>query len=524
MARSTDEKSLASSSSGSHHASLLYESLEQYNQEQKRRKRPAIILGALLCLFLSAGGGIAVGVLLMLQPVEAQAACLSRDLILFSSGMTLLYIILHLRGARKDYRRSGPGPPQIYGNYLHASALLIARLGLCIWITALVATVVMIVKAVPFTGWADKLPFLDILICVGAIPPFLVICVTIEKHQTPFATAAVSRNSFLTCRVSEFADDLAADMSVSRRASLQRKESQTGSSVLTVPTEEIFHLGAPPKAEEGRAKKLPPQPLGISAAAAAPEDDDKTELMAGSPLRASHHHSTKSSMPPPPPSSEPVPPVPPLPAYHPPGGWRDEWNHVADEVGVSQIASGSSSSSSSSASFSSCAGPSSTSAPTSSSCYTSHYSSSDSSAASSSSSRRPLMIAGGSKKKKTHHHRARASASASTSIASSAARSRLATVRYAAHPEVAVRQPIRVVRNPAFPGNGNGNAGAALLLRSAQREQQTRRGGSLKRSPSNFSRPIPRREEREKERERVKEKEIDVRVPGAYVEDAGDGR
>ncbi|OTA94587.1 hypothetical protein M434DRAFT_256191 [Hypoxylon sp. CO27-5] len=167
MARKNIDEEKASSVDNNH-AQLLYHSLEQYNKEQKRRRRPSILLAALVSLFLSSVGGLALAIVLLLQPVEIQSACIARDLTLFASSIALVYVCLHVRGARKDYRRRGPGPPQIYGDYLHASALMIARLGIAVWVAALVATAVMIARAVPANGFARIAPYLDLVICIGA--------------------------------------------------------------------------------------------------------------------------------------------------------------------------------------------------------------------------------------------------------------------------------------------------------------------------------------------------------------------
>jgi hypothetical protein len=164
-----NESGCASPSPSKAHAQLLYQSLEQYNEEQKRRRRPSVILAALLILFLSSAGGIALAIVLMVDVVEIEASCLSRDLILFAASMSLLYICLHVRGARKDYKREEPGPPQIYGHYLHASALVVARLCVGTWVAALIATAIMIARAIPFEGLSGKVPFLNLLICIGAM-------------------------------------------------------------------------------------------------------------------------------------------------------------------------------------------------------------------------------------------------------------------------------------------------------------------------------------------------------------------
>ncbi|KAI1505703.1 hypothetical protein F5X99DRAFT_428795 [Biscogniauxia marginata] len=476
MAQRDNEK-YAASASGDDHAQLLYKSLEDYNKDQKKRRRPSVILAALLCLFLSASGGIALAVVLLIQPIGIEAACLPRDLILFGSCMSLLYIGLHIRGARKDYIRNGPAPPQNYGNYLHASALLISRLSIAVWIAALVATAVIISKSLPFDGFGGKVPFLDLLICIGAIPSFIIISITIEKHTTPFATTAISRNSFLTCRVSDFADDLDADVSVSRRASLQRKQSQTGS-ILTLPTEDMFRLGISQPEELKRNRDAQGQTIVVNV-----EADDEAELMANSPIRASHNIPIVPGL------HNPHAHSPPQPTYNP-GGWRNEWDDAANQAGGVPVTSESTNSSSSSVD-----------SPTPFS-YSSHCSSASGAPPRSSNSSKGTFGGGGNKGGLGRRSRA----SASTSIASSSQRSNLSTVRYAAEPEVAIRQPIKVVRNPAYaPATATATAvataaAAEVRVEDVQRprsaavaSQRAHAAGPrpLRRNPSNFSRPIP---------------------------------
>ncbi|KAI1138608.1 hypothetical protein F5Y05DRAFT_44860 [Hypoxylon sp. FL0543] len=451
------------SSVGDNHAQLLYHSLEQYNQEQKRRRRPSILLGALISLFLSSVGGLTLAIILLLQPLEIQSGCIARDLTLFASSIALVYVCLHIRGARKDYRRRGPGPPQIYGDYLHASALMVARFGIAVWVAALVATSVMIAKAAPLEDFAKTAPYLQLVICIGATPSFIAISATIESNPTPFATKGVSRSSFLSCRTSEVADDITADLSVSRRASLQRKES-TSASVLTVPTAEIFKLGssnpvaAParkPDHLEIRNKELP---------------IDTTELMANSPIGATHNIPTVlntrrlsrvqslSKVP------NSVSKSPPQPVYNP-GGWRCEWNNIAEQVAAARVPD------------------------------TSLQGSTYSGAAELSSRSSRTSTPPSTSNDTNRGHRV----TPSTSITSSAHRSRLSTVRYAAEPEVAVRQPIRVIKNPNYwpPTVVDADADQTIIKppepvavpRGAQPVQEVT-PPILRRKPSNFSRPL----------------------------------
>ena len=289
MARGTKAKSPSTDGDGrpkSQQRVLSHGSLAQLEkeQEQKQGRRrgccyrsegstrsrwrgpgPCIVLAALICLFASSTGGVALAAVLIArqrvvaegsggpeQEREAREALrdpafyLARDLILFASAMAFLYIVLHVRAARRkayccvaargsvsghgsssssggdgsmrdscsseeagaaDQGRDGATgstaessgstysmrttmrssseamrrtrlPPHLRGNYLHASALLVARLAIVVWIAALIATVVMIARAgpIPFRyadgtkkGFVGAVPVLNLLICTGAM-------------------------------------------------------------------------------------------------------------------------------------------------------------------------------------------------------------------------------------------------------------------------------------------------------------------------------------------------------------------
>ncbi|KAI1111916.1 hypothetical protein F5Y14DRAFT_286661 [Nemania sp. NC0429] len=515
------ESRSTSASSSEAHARLLYESLEQFNREQKRSRRPSIVLAALIVLLLSSVLGITLAFVLMAKVVDVEAACLSRDLVLFAGILSLVYMCLHIKGARRDYTREGPGPPQIYGHYLHASALLFARLGILVWIAALVATAILIARPVPLEGFAGNVPILNLLLCIFAIPPFLIISVTIERNPTPFATAAISSPSLLTCRVSEYADDLATDLSVSRRSSLKQKQSHNGS-VLSLSTEDIFRSGIPtyeektsvvsekedhilarPPAEE----KIPPPIL------------PRVDLIPQSPI---------------PPIPKPFDSAParapaPQPAYFP-GGWRAEWeNATTEEVGMP--ATTTTTTENPKTASSGAAEPQSQYAPAAAAVAVA-VAAPPSALLSPPKTAQPRGLpttANANASRQQQHRRSQRPVAASTSIASSAARSNLSTVRYAAQPEIAVRQPITVVRNPAYVPPASASAGssekpvaaaskpdAVTLLRNAQRAQKTGMGNAQtgnarrtnvgnanartgagadqgpRRNPSNFSRPTQR--------------------------------
>ncbi|RWA04366.1 hypothetical protein EKO27_g10738 [Xylaria grammica] len=539
MARESGSRP-ASTTSSEAHARLLYDSLEKYNEEQRKRKRPSVILVALIVLFLSSAGGITLAIVLMAKTIEIEAVCFSRDFILFAGVMSLLYIGLHICAARRDYKRGGPGPPQMYGQYLHASALLVARLSIVIWIGALVATAVMIARAIPLEGFSGKVPFLDLLLCVGAISPsFLIISITIEKNPAPFATASISSASVLTCRVSQFADDLTADSSVSRRSSLQRRQSEARS-VLTMSTEDMFRLGA--------------AQLGEKNTAAAKRHESSSEKIASLPMAETHHPPPRENL-----SHSDPPPTQavPQPTYYP-GGWRAEWNNAAQIPGNSTDR------------------PSSSGPPP----PPQHRSQGALGAPSTkpASSPQPSQpITPLSANNINNNNTTTTTASIPTQQyryshrwSGSAAPSNLSTVRYASEPEIAVQQSIRVVRNPAYQARSSSagtitTTGAgidrhkglpngeekkpivisrpdAALLRNAQLAQNTgaesqgangsgsSSGSGLQRKPSNFSRPMQTgkagadTDGKVEGKAEVSKAEGDlgggVKIPGAFVEDA----
>lgn len=144
-------------------------STEQLKQRQRRRKLPRVILAVLCILFLSSAGGIALAVTLILDPAEVQGASLSRDLILYAAVLSLLYVVLHIRAALRRTITTQMAPSYMYGDGLHASALVVARLSIATWIGALIATAAMISKASPLQGLASKSPILNLLICTGAL-------------------------------------------------------------------------------------------------------------------------------------------------------------------------------------------------------------------------------------------------------------------------------------------------------------------------------------------------------------------
>ncbi|KAK7964255.1 hypothetical protein PG988_011229 [Apiospora saccharicola] len=355
-------------------------SLEEFSQQKKaagRRKRPFFMLIAVILLFLVSGGGVALSVLLFINPVEAEYVNLARILVLVASGVSLLYTAIHVRGAFSNYVNDAPHiPPHFRGEYVHASALIVARLGIPTWVAAAVATALLISKSEHPLGIFGKqipYPLLFLIACVVALISFIALAATINRNPTPFALAGISSSSLMRRDGVFFEDDddEEAFLSISRRASMQRAADEKGEKRMTPPlapspppalarpkststskgssrratlTEEALNKAA----HHGR-RVARPNNLDVAKVQAA-EDDAKTELMANSPVRPNYYTTMPSVQ------RSSVPPVPPLPpkllkgktsksklrhTLAPPsrggaggGGWHDDWNSLADQAGV----------------------------------------------------------------------------------------------------------------------------------------------------------------------------------------------
>ncbi|RYP61081.1 hypothetical protein DL771_010257 [Monosporascus sp. 5C6A] len=343
-------------------------------------------------------------------------------------------------------------------------------------------------------------------------PPFVIISATIERHRSPFATTGLSHASFLTCRVSAFAGDLAAAdgdseagmLSISRRASLierQRRMNNSNNGVnevssataVTLTSTKTFRQGTPgggPAAAQGEKDSSGP---GGPREIMNDKKNTNTKVIANFSVKASDRI---------PPPLKPLGPrsqalqvsvsaqhSPPQPAYHP-GGWRSEWNSVAEQVGMSRIATDTETSPSPSSPSSSYSSSSSTGEKSSNSSgvavpastrISSRYSSQHSKNSSSSVSRpaASVPISGGGRSAKSGpaepsarpkeqaEQRQRPPPAPSTSIASGEKRTGLSTVRYATKPDVAVRQLVKVVAAPGSSSSGGGDRPAALTYSPA---------------------------------------------------------
>ncbi|KAI1818154.1 hypothetical protein GGS20DRAFT_392648 [Poronia punctata] len=202
-------------------------------------RRSTILLISLLTLFLSSISGTTLSIVDMAtnkSPPSPSSSCLSRDLILFSAILSLSYIYLHIRGARKKTKKENEN-----------GALIVSRLAICAWIAALISTAILGSRhRHGKQGTRGGMLVLNLLVCAGAIPSSIIISIIIEKRSSssPFSTKSHSSSdfhsdsSFLNCRVSEFEQDL----SVSRRASLIKFKSKKQSEKVELQAESIIPL------------------------------------------------------------------------------------------------------------------------------------------------------------------------------------------------------------------------------------------------------------------------------------------
>lgn len=142
------------------------------SRQPKPRRFPFLSLLSLLLVLLSSGSGIALFVVIALLKLKSPGDFASRILVLVASCMSIIYVVLHLIASRKTYiKNHGSRSPQIYGHYVVALALLLARLSLPVWIAAVVTTAVIAAKTGldASRGIQGNVPWLNLLASVSAL-------------------------------------------------------------------------------------------------------------------------------------------------------------------------------------------------------------------------------------------------------------------------------------------------------------------------------------------------------------------
>jgi hypothetical protein len=105
----------------------------------QRRNHPVLALLSVTLLFLASSFGVAVSVVVQQLGLQTDGDGAARLVLFIASCAGVLYVLLHLIAARRGTPRYY-GSPQIYGEYLYSLALLLLRLGIPVWIAAVVLT------------------------------------------------------------------------------------------------------------------------------------------------------------------------------------------------------------------------------------------------------------------------------------------------------------------------------------------------------------------------------------------------
>jgi len=114
--------------------------LRDARARRRHRHAPTVALVGLIGLFLASGTGVAFSVIAVHFDLRAAGDALSRVLVFAACAAGLLYLVVHVWGARTRYVATQHGPPWLYGNHLHAAALLLSRAGFGAWIAAIIST------------------------------------------------------------------------------------------------------------------------------------------------------------------------------------------------------------------------------------------------------------------------------------------------------------------------------------------------------------------------------------------------
>lgn len=202
------------------------ESLEDRLHNVKRHRHlPLLVLFALIGFFLASTAGITFTILPVLLDLRVRNDLVSRALVFSASVLGLLYCLIHLAGSRTHYTVTQPGPPWLYGNHLHTLALLLARVALGVWISAIITTSLLVsrIGLRLDTSLAEQSIYLNLIISAVAFFSLVCLLYCVEVSKTPFKTILLSKRSFLHGRRQLMAPS-DADLSVSQRASLMKAE------------------------------------------------------------------------------------------------------------------------------------------------------------------------------------------------------------------------------------------------------------------------------------------------------------
>ncbi|KAK1979777.1 hypothetical protein LZ30DRAFT_596160 [Colletotrichum cereale] len=165
---------------------------------------PILAIMAMFLMILASGGGLCLSALQFRPSKTGERDCLSQSFILFASMISPMYVVLHILVSFRNYqvvkRQSLQSP-------LVSWAVIVARLGLLLWIPATILSSIAVAR---YPGFVTQSPITELNLGVSAvgITAIFVIILILELASHPFELPCFRRRNTITCLVSAFEKDL----------------------------------------------------------------------------------------------------------------------------------------------------------------------------------------------------------------------------------------------------------------------------------------------------------------------------
>ncbi|KZL81762.1 s-adenosylmethionine decarboxylase proenzyme protein [Colletotrichum incanum] len=165
---------------------------------------PILLIVVMFLMILASGGGLCLSALQFRPSKTGERDCLSQSFILFASMISPMYVVLHIIVSFRNYqvvkRQSLQSP-------LVSWAVIVARLGLLLWIPA---TILSSVAMSRYPGFVTQSPITELNLAVSAvgITTNIIIILVLEIASRPFELPCFHRRNTITCLVSAFEKDL----------------------------------------------------------------------------------------------------------------------------------------------------------------------------------------------------------------------------------------------------------------------------------------------------------------------------
>ncbi|KAK0380820.1 hypothetical protein CLIM01_01793 [Colletotrichum limetticola] len=165
---------------------------------------PIVMIAVMFFMIVASGGGLCLSALQFRPSKTGERDCLSQSFILFGSMISPMYVVLHIIVSFRNYqvvkRQSLQSP-------LVSWAVIVARLGLLLWIPAVILSSVALSH---YPGFVTQSPIteLNFSVSVIGITCSIVVILVLEIASHPFELPCFRRRNTVTCLVSAFEKDL----------------------------------------------------------------------------------------------------------------------------------------------------------------------------------------------------------------------------------------------------------------------------------------------------------------------------